>query len=315
MTSIPPPPEEAPTIDVEEALQKAVGSTAEPQEPAAPDALAEDGLPPDDALPKCLVANLSVKRALAKYGTAAEVAIKHELQQMLEKGVFEPVPASSKLPVNAIPSFMFVEEKNSPDGTFEKLKARLIAGGHQQESKLAGKVSAPTAWRPSILIVAAVTAKEQRLIATIDIGSAYMNADMTGEVFVRLDQDQTRVLAELEPRYLAFIQNNGTLVVHLRKALYGCLQSALLWNQHLVSTLRSIGFKGNAADLCVLNRGESGADGSQIAVVVNVDDLLVTAYKEKGKQNLKSVQEHGRASRRKVTLPGNAAGLLGTRRS
>ncbi len=30
---------------------------------------------------------------------------------MLEKGVFEPVPASSKLPGTAIPSFMFVKEK------------------------------------------------------------------------------------------------------------------------------------------------------------------------------------------------------------
>ncbi len=54
---------------------------------------------------------------------------------------------------------------------------------------------------------------------------------------MRLDPDQTRMLAELEPRYRVFIRSNGTLVVRLRKALYGCLQSTLLWNQHLVSTL------------------------------------------------------------------------------
>jgi hypothetical protein len=64
---------------------------------------------------------------------------------MLEKGVFEPVPASSKLPGTAIPSFMFVKGKSSPDGSFDKLKARLVAGGHQQERELVGEVSAPTA--------------------------------------------------------------------------------------------------------------------------------------------------------------------------
>ncbi len=48
---------------------------------------------------------------------------------------------------------------------------------------------------------------------TMDIGSAYRNTDMAAEVFMRLNQDQTRMLAELEPRYRAFIRNNGALRV------------------------------------------------------------------------------------------------------
>jgi hypothetical protein len=49
----------------------------------------------------------------------------------------------------------------------------------------------------------------------MDIGSAYLNADMTA-----VDPDQTRMLAELEPRYRVIIRSNGTLVVRLRKAPY-----------------------------------------------------------------------------------------------
>jgi hypothetical protein len=186
------------------------------------------------------------------------------------------------------------------------LKARLAAGGHQQERELAGEVSGPTAQLSSVLIVAAVAAKEQRVVATMDIGSAYLNADIKAVIYMRLDPDQTRMLAELEPRYRVFIRSNGTLVMRLRKALYGCLQSALLWNQHLVSTLRSIGFKENAADLCVLNRGEPGADGSQTTVAVYVDDLLVTVYKEKDIQDLKTELErvyNTVAEHRGVKLP------------
>ena len=31
---------------------------------------------------------------------------------------------------------MFLKEKFSPDGTFDKLKARLVAGGHLQDTEI-----------------------------------------------------------------------------------------------------------------------------------------------------------------------------------
>jgi dihydroxyacetone kinase DhaKLM complex PTS-EIIA-like component DhaM len=50
-----------------------------------------------------------------------------------------------------------------------------------------------------------MAAKEQRVVATMDIGSAYLNADMKAVVYMRLDPDQTRMLAELEPCVLRAI--------------------------------------------------------------------------------------------------------------
>jgi len=61
--------------------------------------------------------------------------------------------------------------------------------------------------------------------------------------------------------------------VKLLKALYGCVQSSLLWYRHLKSSLESIGFEANAKDDCVFNLNR---DGYQCTACVHVDDVLLT---------------------------------------
>ena len=58
-----------------------------------------------------------------------------------------------------------------PDGTFEKLKARIVAGGHRQDKLQYGedKISSPTVSTNSIMMVAAIAAEENREVATVDI--------------------------------------------------------------------------------------------------------------------------------------------------
>ena len=46
---------------------------------------------------------------------------------------------------NIIPSSKFVKEKYKADGTFEKVKARLVAGGHRQDRRVyEGNTNSPT---------------------------------------------------------------------------------------------------------------------------------------------------------------------------
>ena len=69
-----------------------------------------------------------------------------------------------------IPCKLFVKEKNDPEGTFEKLKGRLVAGGHRQNKELYDDLSSPTADHSSVMTVAAIAACEGRHVATCDIG-------------------------------------------------------------------------------------------------------------------------------------------------
>ena len=224
--------------------------------------------------------HISVARAMREHPREAGPVIKKELQQMLDKGVWHAVNTSQLSQAqrkSIIRSSMFLKEKFTADGQFDKLKARLVAGGDQQDKGLYDNLSSPTAATSSVMAVVALAAHERRHAVVIDIGGAFLNADMapTGvEVLMRLDRVMAGMLCLLHPSYKSSLEKNGTMVVMLDKALYGCVEAAALWYEDLRSKLIADGFEENPYDMCVFNKT---VDGVQITIVVHVDDLLVTS--------------------------------------
>jgi len=92
-------------------------------------------------------------------------------------------------------------------------------------------------------------------------------------VHMRLDATLSGMLVQLDSRYTNYKMTDGTLIVRLKKALYGCVESAKLWYEHISSTLRSFGFMANPQDRCVFNQSYKGV---QCTVCVYVDDLFIT---------------------------------------
>ena len=226
-----------------------------------------------------IIAHMSAAKALKKLRGSAIRAIVKELANMCDKSVWKAVDIkklTTKQLRKIIRSSMFIKEKYRADGTFEKLKARLVAGGHMQDRSDYGDVSSPVVSTLSVNILAALAAKEKRHVYTIDIGSAFLNADMSGDhVLMRLDPLLADILSKMDHTYTSFRDpRDGSLVVHLTKALYGCIRSSSLWYNTLLSFLMECGFKQNAYDHCVLNRTDG--DGHQCTICFHVDDLLVT---------------------------------------
>lgn len=172
-----------------------------------------------------------------------------------------------------VPSKLFLKEKYKPNGNFDKLKSRLVAGGHMQDRELYPDKSSPTPSINSIFIVASIAAHRGNEVATIDIGNAYVNASMTGPpVYMRINKDLSKFICELDTSYTPFLRSNGELIVQLKKALYGCVQSSLLWFKYISNILVEIGFTSNPCDECVFNLGQ----GDEITtVIVYVDDLFM----------------------------------------
>ena len=222
--------------------------------------------------------HISVKRAVQQFGSAATTeSMISELKTLHERGTWEPVlwnSLSGAQKRSTIRSFIFLKDKYLADGTFEKLKSRLVGGGHMQDREVYGNVASPTGGTVSLFIISIIAVIEKRHVATADIASAYINADMDEEVLMRIDKDCTNVLCEVDSSYLPFVNNDGSLVVRLKKALYGCIQSALLWYRELSSFLISIGFDTNPYDECVFNKDFAGV--GQCTIFVYVDDLFVT---------------------------------------
>ncbi len=103
----------------------------------------------------------------------ARPVILSELQQMLDKGVWHGIKLSNlnhDERKGIIRSSMFLKDKYFASGVFEKFKARLVAGGDQQDKGLYENLSSPTAATSSVLAAAAIAASEGRSAITIDIG-------------------------------------------------------------------------------------------------------------------------------------------------
>lgn len=77
------------------------------------------------------------------------------------------------------------------------------------------------------------------------------------------------------------------------RVIYGCIESALLWYQLYVKTLKGLGFKLNSYNTCVANKM---INGKQCAItwyvdddnISHADDNVITEILEEIKSNLAS---------------------------
>ena len=251
-------------------------------------------------------AHLSVNKGFEMYGSEAYKAVLSELKQLiLDKNAYHPVHRSELTPSQlkqVMRSFMFLKEKFDAAGRFEKLKARQVGNGAQQDRKLHEDVSSPTVKLESVMIMLSVAAANGGFLIAVDIGGAYLNADMSGEdIYMEIDPFLTKFVRQIDPSVTPFVDQKGRLTVKLDKALYGCIQSAKLWYETLTKYLRSIGFSHNEIDPCVMIKIVS--DG-HIIIAIYVDDILIWCTSERLARELISDLK-SEYKEVKVSEPGN----------
>ena len=228
---------------------------------------------------------LSVKKGISLFGYDAILSVVKEVKQMLDQDVWEgqdPTELSTEEWRTVINSMIFLKEKFTAEGLFQKLKARLVAGGHQQKKELFEDTkSAPTVATQSVFMITAIAATEGRAVAAVDVPGAFLKAPISKDdppIWMKLDQFLTAVLVRLDNSYERYVRTDGTCVVKLKKSLYGTIQAARAWYDKLASDLGHMGFIRNNMDMCVFNKREE--DGTQTTVCTHVDDLFISAATE-----------------------------------
>jgi hypothetical protein len=113
------------------------------------------------------------------------------------------------------------------------------------------------------MIIAQLAAAEGRHVISLYIGSAYLNAKMPKDdpsklVFMAIAPIIANILTDIDRTYKKFLRPNGSIIVTLDQALYGCIESALLWYKELSSFLASISFTPNPYEICILNKKQPG---------------------------------------------------------
>ena len=116
------------------------------------------------------------------------------MKQLLEWKSWHPVKISDHSPeerIGIIPSKLFVKENFAASEVFDKLKSRLVAGGHRQDLSLYKDItSSPMVCTWSVFNIAILGRTDCRAKAAVDGSGAYLNTSIA---------DRTRVHMCLSP--------------------------------------------------------------------------------------------------------------------
>ena len=261
-----------------------------------------------------LTKNMTIDKAIEKVGDEAiDAVIKEMLMIIDEKQAIESIKIedlSNEEKKRIIPSKMFLKEKFMADGTFDKLKARLVAGGHMQSRDIYDDGSSPTVGTSSVFMCACIAAHEGRSVSVIDFPGAYLNSKIPEgniPVYMRLNKFLTMCMCAIDENHRNFVNKDGTSVVRLTRALYGTIDASKIWYDNLTGKLKEIGYIVNPHDMCVLNKIMQ--DGSQATIVIHVDDLMMSC---KSDNNMEIALKEIESKFGEVTIQrGNVLNYLG----
>jgi Reverse transcriptase (RNA-dependent DNA polymerase) len=176
-----------------------------------------------------------------------------------------------------------------PDGSI-KFRARIVAKGFSERRGIDYfETFAPTVSLKSLLVLLHLAASRDWEIRSIDIGNAYLEADLDTEIHMELPPEPG------QPRR----------VVRLLKSLYGLKQAGELWNRRLDQILKDLGFTRCESDACVYTRIKGT---TRTYICLYVDDLLTFGN---DKQDLLDFEEELSKKVKKLTIKGDAQGFVG----
>ena len=222
-----------------------------------------------------IMTQMTAKAGIKKHGQVAIDALFQEFSQLHDLGVFEGQDArklTDKQKRAALRAISMIKEKRCG-----KIKGRTVADGRSQRDLFTKEqTTSPTVSTDALMLSILIDALERRDVATADVAGAYLHAHMKDFTLLKVEGPSVDILCDVSPEYKKFVcYEHGKKVLYLKllKALYGCVQSALLWYELFSGTLKDMGFKLNPYDTCVANKM---IKGKQCTIVWYVDDTKIS---------------------------------------
>ncbi|XP_031275380.1 uncharacterized protein LOC116133837 [Pistacia vera] len=163
--------------------------------------------------------------------------------------------------------------KHRADGSIERYKARLVAKGYtQREGFDYQDTFSPIAKHVTVCTFLTVAFVRDWPLHQMEVYNAFLHRDLHQEIYMDLPPGLRR-------------QGENT-ICRLQKSLYGLKQASRQWNEKFSKALTGIRFVQSKHDYALFtwNKGKTF-----IALIIYVDDILITGNDETG---IKSLKEH-----------------------
>ncbi len=198
-----------------------------------------------------------------------------EFSQLEDLNVYEPLDPSKLTRAQKKAAFWainLIKEKRCG-----RLKGRTVANGRPQRNLYdKSETASPTVGTDALMVSIIVDAYERRDVATADIAGAYVKAYMKDFTIMKFTGMSVDILCQVNAKYIPFVVIEGgikVLYVRLIKAIYGCVQSALLWYKMFHQHLKHLGFVLNPYVPCV---SKKVINGKQCTIAWYVDDTKIS---------------------------------------
>lgn len=207
-------------------------------------------------------------------------ALLAEIDNIMQNKVVKPIKPSritKDIHARTVPAHMFFKFKYKADGSFDKVKARLVANGDQQNPDFIGETYAHTVNPISVKTQLQITATEGMYLSAYDIKGAFLlsKLDKTKDelIYIRVPSNVSSYWVKQYPHLQDYLSDKGCLTFELQRYIYGLAESPHKFNKLFDSTIKSLGFKQSKADPCMyILKAKTG----KIIVSDHVDDMLVS---------------------------------------
>ena len=120
---------------------------------------------------------------------------------------------------------------------------------------------------------------EGRQIAISDIAGAFLHPEMRskeGIALMKFEGKFVDILCKVNLEFESSVAYEGgrkVLYVELKRSIYGCIETTILWYEMYTKVLKEMGFEINPYDLCVDNKN---INGTQCTVCFYMDDNKIS---------------------------------------
>ena len=200
---------------------------------------------------------MSAKKGIKLFGETAVAAIVKEFTQLDQGGttmpgkqVVQPIRVNDMVGNErkmALEAVNLIDNKRSG-----KIKGRTCADESKQKFYLDKEesISSPTVSVETLFSTLAIDAFEHRKVSTFDVPGAYLHAKMppNKQILLKLRGEFVDIMCNVNELHRPnIVIENGKKVLYMKvkRAIYGYIESALLWYDLFTSTLQGMGFKVN----------------------------------------------------------------------
>jgi hypothetical protein len=221
---------------------------------------------------------ITVSEAMqSEYAKEWRAAMDEEMNTLIKFNCFERVTRAEALSHGRLVKSKWVfKVKYNADGSMQRFKARIVGKGFTQvPGQDFYETYSPVFSYTSLRIVLARAAAKDLQIDQWDLKSS----------FIQQDIDVDHLYLEVPEGFDRFMDDGVTpAALHLKKSLYGLVQSSRLLHKRMSKFLKSKGFRQLVSDQCVFVKG-TGAD--EVIVCTWVDDIIMASSRSNEQARLR----------------------------